>query len=172
MIDLSTWLTKQEAADRIGVSTKAIERFTRAGKLEQRFRPQAGSPHVAVFFPDDVDRIAAERRQTPVPFVLDAIPDQPTNGNGRPHSDPIQALTVSTSDDPLRQLFAAAIRAVLSQTSQTSVSQTPTPFLTIAEASALTGLSRTFLTRMIKLGTLTAIRDRSYKVRRKDLEAL
>ncbi len=37
-IDLSTWLTKAQAAEQLGVSTKAIERWVQAGKL-----PQSGS---------------------------------------------------------------------------------------------------------------------------------
>lgn len=32
--DLSGWLTKQQAADIIGVSTKTIEQFTQQGKLQ------------------------------------------------------------------------------------------------------------------------------------------
>src|SRR5205823_12754382 len=56
-VELSDWLTKQQAADAIGVSTKAIERFAQAGKLEQRFRAQAHGPKVAVYFPDDVAKL-------------------------------------------------------------------------------------------------------------------
>jgi hypothetical protein len=175
MIDLSDWLTKQEAADRIGVSTKAIERFTRAGKLEQRFRPQAGSPHVAVYFPADVATLAQARQRAPVPFVLEASSDVPANGNGHHAVRALDRVTASVTsgddllspgDNLLRVLVAAAAR-VMSETSQT-----PSLFLTIPEASRVSGLSQAYLKRRIAAGTLPAERDRGWRIRRKDLEAL
>lgn len=175
MIDLADWLTKQEAADRIGVSTKAIERFTRAGKLEQRFRPQAGSPHVAVYFPDDVAKLAAARHQAVTPFVLEAERDTPTNGNGHTGLSPISPLTPralaipelsSSGEDLLRVLVAAAAR-VMSETSQTSPL-----FVTLQEASHVTGLTQAYLRRQVDAGTLKAVKDRGWRIRRTDLEGL
>jgi hypothetical protein len=170
--DLSTWLTKQQAADQIGVSTKAIERFTRAGKLEQRFRPQAGSPHVAVFHPEEVDQIASARRAAPAPFVLPAVPDVPTNGNGR-NGDQVgsHALAIATppsigSGEELLHAFAAALRTMF------ETSQTLTLFVTIREASLATGLTQAYLRRRCENGTLKAEKDRGWKIRRKDLEQL
>ena len=55
---LSDWLVAMEAAMRIGCSTRTIERLARAKRLEQRLRPQAGSPAVAVYNPSDVARLA------------------------------------------------------------------------------------------------------------------
>lgn len=171
MIDLSTWLTKQEAADRIGVSTKAIERFTRAGKLEQRFRPQAGSPHVAVYFPDDVEKLAAGRRQEAAPFVLPPDADLPTNGNGH-HSSTALAISPEPGiqnipgEDLLRALVTAAVQ--MSQTSQTSVSQT-SAYVAKADALALSGISDAELRSAVKAGEVK-VRGRRYRV--KDLEAL
>ncbi len=168
-IDLSTWLTKQEAADRIGVSTKAIERFTRAGKLEQRFRPQAGSPHVAVFFPDDVDRIAAVRRQTPAPFVLDASTDHPANGNGHEPSTALMTAAPPAADAELvRTLMTVAVH-LLSQTSQTAVSQTPAAYVDKTAALAIAGVSYGALRAAVQAGE---VKQRGRRYRRKDLEAL
>ncbi len=169
-IDLSTWLTKQEAADRIGVSTKAIERFTRAGKLEQRFRPQAGSPHVAVFYPQEVDELAARRRQAPAPFVLEASTDRPTNGNGHgglAHTKDPQGI-YKDLDDPLRAFAVAVVAAVMSQTSQTAVSQTPA-YVDQAEALAIAGVSVEQLRAAVKAGEVKQ-RGRRYRVQ--DLEQL
>lgn len=45
-------------------------------------------------------------------------------------------------------------------------------YLTLAEASALTGLSERLLRRKIHNGTLKAIKDRGWKIKRTDLEAL
>jgi len=174
-IDLSTWLTKQQAADAIGVSTKAIERFTQAGKLEQRFRPQAHGPKVAVYFPDDVQKLVQERRQGATPFVVPAGPDS-SNGNGKAPSIPNIAgsdisYRLAAGSDPLRAFAAAVYAAVMSQTSQTSpVSQTS--FVTIREASLATGLSQAYIRRAIEQKRLPAIRDVGWRIRRKDLEQL
>lgn len=173
-IDLSDWLTKAEAARLIGVSTKAIERWAQAGKLEQRSRPQAHGPNVVVYFPDDVARLASERHPDAPPFVLPAVADPPRR-NGRSAAaaaaEPMAlALPVSAGEPEIRALFAAALRAVMSQTSETSMSETL--FLTIAQAAAVSGLSKACLRRMIRDGTLAAIRDRGWRIRRRDLEQL
>lgn len=175
---LSDWLPIAEAAVAIGCSTRTIERLARAKKLEQRLRPQAGSPAVAVYNPADVARLAKERRPDPAPFVLGAV-RTPTNGNGHrsdvaglqkidlPHSEDASA------DDPIRQLFAAALRAVLSPPSPpVSASVAERSVLTLDEAVACSGWTRTYLLRKIHTGTLKAEKDRGWKIRRKDLEAL
>jgi hypothetical protein len=177
--DLSTWLPITDAAQHIGCSTRTIARLARAGKLEQRLRPQAGSPAVAVYNPDDVARIASERRPGPAPFVLPA--GSASNGNGRPHtptSTHIQtgppAVPWPSTDDPIRQLFAAALRAVLSPPSPPVVGNVAetTLYLTIAEAAAVSGLSQAYLRRKCQSGWQAAFKDGAWKIRRKDLEAL
>jgi excisionase family DNA binding protein len=180
-IDLSTWLTKPQAAAAIGVSTKAIERFTQAGKLEQRFRPQAHGPKVAVYFPDDVQKLVQERRQGATPFVLPAGPDSTTNGNGQRHPASLPSTHISEitypGGDPLRAFAAAVYAAVMSQTSQAAGNRNDAEleqkmFLTLPEASAITGLTQAYLRRAIEDGTLKAIKDRGWRIRRKDLETL
>lgn len=181
-IDLSTWLTKQEAADRLGVSTKAIERYTRAGKLEQRFRRQAGTPDVAVYYPEDVDKLASARRpRLPAPFLVPG-PPRPTNGKGshsavelagasRPDLGPAIAAGLSDVAGALRWLVSQTAGAGVSQTSVTQESQKL--FLTIPEAAAVAGLSKTYLRRQLEAGTLKGIKDgRRWRIRRTDLEQL
>lgn len=172
--DYATWLTKQQAADAIGVSTKTLESLAKDGKLQQAlWRRPTGGPAVAVYHPDDVARLAKERRPAAAPFVLPAGTDVPArNGNGHgalrrvePSHD---VALVPPGDDPLRQLFAAALRAVTSQNSQKS----PTLYLTLAEASAVSGLSETYLRRQIVSEKLSAVKDRGWRIRRRDLEQL
>jgi ribosomal protein S27AE len=56
--DYSTWLTKQQAAQAIGVSTKTIEKLARDGDISQRFRRNLRTGvRVAVYQPADVARI-------------------------------------------------------------------------------------------------------------------
>lgn len=176
--DLSTWLTIADAANAIGVSTRTVERLAHDRKLEQRLRPQAGSPPVAVYNPTDVARIALERSPAPPPFVLGADPPSAsTNGNGRGQSlkessgSFLQPLPAG--DDPIRQLFAAALRAVLSPPSPPlSATVSEKLFLTIPEAAAASGLSQACLRRLIADKTLPAVRDRGWRIRRRDLELL
>ena len=180
--DLSDWLPIVDAAKAIGCSTRTIERLGRAKKLEQRLRPQAGSPAVAVYNPDDVARLASERRPAAAPFVLPAV--QTPNGNG--HQAPT-ALSRNrdtqplASDDPIRQFFVTLIRAI--QSPPMSATQSPpsppvaetvaeTRVLTLDEAVAASGWTRAYLLRKIHNGTLNAEKDRGRKIRRKDLEAL
>jgi hypothetical protein len=172
-VDYATWFTKEQAAERIGATTKTVERFVQAGKIQQaRWRRPTGGPELAVYCPEDVDRIAAERHPGPLPaFLVPATKKRPANGNGGPPRDPLEALaiapvTVESGNDLLRALVAALVQS-MSQTSQTCAL-----FLTLAEASAVSGLSQAYLKRKCADGTLKAIRDRGWRIRRTDLEAL
>lgn len=172
--DYATWLPKVQAAEAIGVSTKTVEKLAQAGQLQQAsWRRPSGGPAVVVYHPADVARLAQERRPGASAFVLPAgadFPRAPRNGNGAG----ALARTVSIEtpaapgDDPLRLVFAAALRAVTSETSQ----KPPTLWLTLEEAAAVAGLSATYLRRQIAAGKLEAVRDRGWRVRRRDLEAL
>lgn len=168
-METSTWLTKQQAADAIGVTTKTVERWAQAGKLQQGTRRRTdGGPEIVVYHPDDVARLAKERQQEAAPFVL---PVGSNGSNGDHGGDQLvtsgDQLVTRTGDEQLRALFAAAVQLAMSQTSQT-----PTLFLTLAEASAVSGLSVSCLRRLITDKTLKAVRDRGWRIRRRDLEQL
>jgi hypothetical protein len=170
---LADWLTKREAAAAIGVSTKAIERFAAARKLEQRSRPQARGPAVAVYHPQDVARLAAERRTSPpAPFVVpDGAP--PVSGKGDGIADRLAiAGSPVGGDDALQRFATALVRAVGSQTSETWAPMSQTLFVTITQAAAVSGLSSACLRRLIADGTLKALKDRGWRIRRRDLEML
>lgn len=175
--DYSTWLTKQQAADAIGVSTKTVEKFAQDQQLQQAaWRAQGRGAERAVYNPDDVARIAAARRPGLPPFVLPAVQTGNGVGNGAiahaashaPGEETQRALAAGLSE------FAAALRLLTSENPLTSEkSQNPTAlFLTIPEAAAVSGLSPTYLRRLIAEGTLKARKDRGWKIRRTDLEAL
>jgi len=172
--DLSTWLTKQQAADACGVSTKAIERWAKAGKLEAAFRPQAGTPDVVVYFPEDVARIAAERQRAPAPFVLPAVATGNGNGHDAVGMRALRKPEGSYSGEDLIRGLALLLSKALQSPPSPPVAETvaETSFLALPEAAAVTGLTVAFLRRMIRAGTLTAIKDRGWKIRRKDLEQL
>src|ERR1700688_5103207 len=69
--DYSHWLTKQQAAEAIGVSTKTIEKLAAEGQFEQAYwrRPQTGAK-VSVFHPEEVERIRRERNPGAKPFMM------------------------------------------------------------------------------------------------------
>ena len=167
--DYSGWYTKQQAAEAIGVTTKTVERMAQDGQLQQaRRRGTASGQKIAVYHPGDVDRIASARRPGLSPFVLPAGSDVPTNGK---HHHAPGALAIAPpasigSGEELLHAFAAALRT-MSETSQTL-----TLFVTLPEAAEYSGLSQACLRRKIASGTLKAERDRGWKIRRKDLEAL
>jgi excisionase family DNA binding protein len=184
--DYTTWLTKQQAADAIGVSTKTIEQLTKDKKLEQaRWRRPDGGPELAVYHPDDVARIAQERRPARPPFVLPA--GVPGNGqaaaNGNGHADHpalSQALAVPPATpagyDAVRLFMETMVTAVMSQSSQTSQNSQKSPglFLTLAEAATFSGLPQTDLRRLIAAGELPVRKTGrgGIRIRRRDLELL
>lgn len=177
--DLSAWLPIADAAQRIGCSTRTIERLAQARKLEQRLRPQPGSPPVAVYNPDDVARIALERQPAAAPFVLPAVP---ANGNGNGKASLIQTGSAGANrmsqaagdEDPIRLLFAAALRAVLSPPSPPVSEMAETLWVTVKEAAAILGFPQADVRRLLADGDLNHRKTGrgGIRIRRKDLEAL
>jgi len=174
--DYSTWLTKQQAADAIGVSTKTIESFAKDAKIQQAaWRPSGRGPEKAVYNPDDVARIAQERRPGLPPFVLPASPAGPSNGNG--HGGAIQTLhsVTPSGEDVLRLVFAAALRALASEPATSENSEKL--FLDVEQAAAYLYWTPRDVRRAVRAGELDARnkekRDwRTWRIRRKDLEQL
>lgn len=166
-----TWLTKARAAEQLGVTTKTIERLAADGKIQQaRHQPQGRGPMLAVYHPDDVARIARERQPAAVSFVLPVGVTAPSNGNGQGTPEGLQIASPSTADQVASTLcsLVAALRSV-SETSETSVAL----FVSIPEAAQVSGLSRTYLRRLIDEEKLPAVKDgRSWRIRRRDLEGL
>ncbi len=188
--DLSAWLPVADAAAELGCSKRTIERLARVHKLEQRIRPQAGSPGVAVYSPESVAEEAQRRRRAPAPFVVAGLPAG--NGNGRLVSrvsdvarvSADSALTVA-GDDPIRQFFVTLIRAIQSPPSppvaESVAESSSNPFLTLAEASASRRVSESLIRRWMRSGKLPFEReprsrrtaeDPGYRIRRRDVEQL
>lgn len=174
---LADWLPIADAATRMGCSTRTVERLAAARKLESRLRPQAGSPAVAVYNPEDVARIAAERRPAPAPFVLPAGTNG--NGNGNHTSDvstPHTRLVRTSADDPIRQLAALVLHALQSPPSPPvaeSVAETLTVYMRLDEATARAGVSAAAVRRLIKVRGIRTVRDRAgLAIHRAEFEAL
>lgn len=177
--DYSTWLTKQQAADAIGVSTKTVEQLSKDRKLEQApWRPEGRGAALAVYNPDDVARIAAARQPGRPAFVLPAVATPP-NGNGR-HTPPGTALAPArpgaAGPEAAVAFLQAMLTGILSQSSATSQSSQKSAalFLTITEAAAYANLPAADIRRAIEAKELPARQTGrgGWRIRRRDLEQL
>jgi len=157
--DYATWLTKAQAAAALSVSTKTIEKYAQAGQIEQAaYRRPTGGPKLAVYNPADVDRL---QHPVPAPFVV-----PPGVRFARPSTAVAPVAPPSPGEDLVRALLHG-----LRQSAPTAP-KSETVFLTLAEAAGFTGLTVTRLRRQCQQGTLPAIKDRGWKIRRVDLANL
>jgi len=155
--DLSDWKTKAEVAELLGVSEKTVERYSQKSLLHQAMRPQTGKPPVVVYHPRDVDQLHQQKleEESRPHVVIEEKPKQPTS----------KQLVRSSQFIPPEALIEKLVQ-------QPEVRLTEKLFLSIKEASALSGLPQTFLRSQIKEGKLNAIMAGGYKIRRSDLEKL
>lgn len=158
--DYSAWPTKQQAADAIGVSTKLVEQLATEGKLQTaKYRRPEGGPRLSVYHPADVERLRLERNPDAPPFVLPPEPDAP------------QAIARAQPQD-LLQMLAAAITSQKSE-KPPAVRIAERLFLSIQEASDYSGLPQSHIRRLMKAGTLPALRTGGgWRIKRADLEKL
>ncbi len=159
--DYATWLTKAQAAEALHVSTKTIEKYAQARQIEQAlYRRPTGGPKLAVYNPADVERLRHPAPAAPfvVPAATSAVRTRalaPVNGT------PPGGEDLARFADVLRTLALSEPRK-----SETTV------FLTLDAAAAFTGLTVTRLRRQCQQGTLPAIKDHGWKIRRADLANL
>ena len=157
-IDYSTWYTKQQAAEIIGVSTKTVEQFAKDGQIQQaRWKRPTGGPKVSVYAPEDVDRVVGKRANGTA-YVMPQSAYPPANG------DMTSTAVVKHAHRGGNVDGAALLQAVLQAVQRGS--ETEKLFLTIPEASRFTGLTEGLLRRQCQAGTLAAIKDGGWKIRR------
>jgi excisionase family DNA binding protein len=144
--DKPTWFTKQEAAQIIGCSIRSVERLVERGELKQKFLRVANRRPIAILDPAGVEKAKQK--------TVAAIPPAMTE-----HGTALLPRTVQSSD----VMTTIASSVALLQGKELKM------FLTLQEAADFTGLTRTFIERLIAEGKLPAIRDRFVKVRRTDL---
>ncbi len=155
--DYSTWPTKQAAAEAIGVSTKTIENYVKEGKIKQRsWKRPTGGPKLAVYNPEDVNRLA-HRMSSAV--IVEA-------GGGAATGEQLAPI------GPASPMNGAALIETILRTIQKTSETSEKLFLTIPEAAEFTGLSDAYIRRACKAGTLAAIKDGGWKIRRTALVAL
>jgi hypothetical protein len=147
--DFSEWIPKQDACEQLGYTERTLERRIQKLKLRTAQREVPGRRSITVIHPADFERL----KQAVIPTTPSQAEEDRKEIAVRP------ALPVE-----LRQLIASLM----------AVSPYPPRalFLNLKEASAYTGLSQSFLRRLMDAGTLKAQRDRGLKIPRKQLDEL
>ncbi len=149
-------LTKHAAAERLGVSIRAIENYSAKGKLHPKYAAGRRGK-VALFDEAEVDALKDERGEV----VFSPRPPKVTTES---------ALTLA-SESPQRLAFLETIRAALGGSNKSTLSIGEKIILTLNDAAALTSLSKGSLREAIKAGKLKArIIGKGYKIKRSDLD--
>jgi excisionase family DNA binding protein len=152
-LDLSGWLTKAEAAERLGVSERTLDRMA-AGGPERQLRRVPGRRPEVVYNPVDVEVRCALTPAVVAPASQALAVSQPLS----PAPDAWDALASKLAT--LARLFSSQPAAAASKL-----------FFTIPEAANYSGLSEAFLRRSVRTGVLPAVRDRAVKIRKADLDS-
>ncbi len=155
-------MNKREAAERLGVSTRLVERYAAEGRLGEVKYIRGKTGRQADFDEQAVDRLKAELEAPAFPPTALAAPNRRAEGLVAPQD---------------RERFIAALEALAVSREQPRsghvvVSLGEKIMLTLAEASALTNLSRKHLRQAIEEKKLKArIIGRGWRVKRSDLDA-
>ncbi|GFE72114.1 helix-turn-helix domain-containing protein [Chroococcus sp. FPU101] len=164
-------MNKQEAADYLGVSTRAIERYTQKGKLSVKYEGGKTRP-VAVYDSEELDKLKEELKTTTYKPAIEAASPTPTELATTPVglSGLVEKFILPLSGQ-LQQLTEAIQSLKTLSTAKPTVGIENKLLLTLREVQALTGLSRETLREAIASHQLKAqIVGKAWRVKRKDLE--
>lgn len=182
-------MNKTEAATFLGVSVRAIERYAAADKLPARYiRGKTGQ--ILDFEQTDLERFkadlesptakgssptatsSAEPRQEEQHKARQGAPDGSRQGPTTALAKVIEPRSEAPEANPELQLLVQALQELQRQGSRTlSAPVEAKPLLTLAECSALTGLSRATLKSAVDEGKLHARQiGRAWRVRRDELD--
>jgi excisionase family DNA binding protein len=164
-------MNKKEAAEYLGVSTRAIERYTQKGLLSVKYEGGKTRP-VAVYDSEELDKLKEELETTIYKPAIESSSPTPTN---LATTDISLSGLVEKLFIPLSHQLALLTEAIKNlQTFPTAPSAVKIEnklLLTLREVQALTGLSREILREAIGSGKLKAqIVGKAWRVKRKDLE--
>jgi excisionase family DNA binding protein len=158
-------LSKKEAAEYLGISSRTLERHVKDGKIGVRYQPGATND-VAMFDEQDLENFKNERQ---IPKVKPTFVQTSSELADQPPTDLTDRITQSSGG------FLAPLITPFQDFSERLFSF---PFLlqgkilvTLNEAQIITGLSREILMIAIKSGELEAkIVGKAYRIKRKELE--
>ncbi|BAZ71369.1 hypothetical protein NIES4106_61660 (plasmid) [Fischerella sp. NIES-4106] len=173
-------MNKQEAADYLGVSVRALERYVQQGRISVRYEKGKTRP-TANFDQTELEAFKVELNQ---PTIKPAVETRQTPPNIEPRQ--ISTDQHQQTDKPVLysgeisefgeigviEKLSSIIESLLGRAdNQPTVPIADKLLLTMTEAQALTGLSRECLRDAINEGKLKAkMIGRSWRIKRSDLE--
>lgn len=160
-------MNKQEAAEFLGVSMRALERYTQQARISVRYEKGRTKP-TPVYEEED---LKAFKAQLEAPIHRPAVIAE-DSANSR-HSLALlsETSTLPNSGAGLERLLTT-LESLREHPPVTVQDIAVKPLLKLDEAQRLTGLSREILREAIKTGTLIGGKlGRAYRVKRKDLDA-
>ena len=160
-------MNKKEAANYLGVSTRAIERYTKQGKLSVKYEKGKTRP-IAIYDQEELEKLK-EELSSPV-YQPSVVTTTNTDNND------ITPVGISPSLEKLAFPILDLLRklndklAYLEPSAKPLVPVEEKLLLTLKEVQALTGLSREILREAIDSGKLKAqIIGKSWRIKRFDL---
>ncbi len=163
-------LTKQQAAEFLGVTVRTLERYTQEGKIGGRY--EKGKTRSVLVY--DEEELRAFKTELETKTYKPAVNPTPTNTDL--DGSELSRFVAGAQLIPLLDGLNHLIDVVKLVREEQEVDRLTVPIhhkltLSLAEASALAGISRTRLREAIRDGTLQArIIGRGYRVKRTDLE--
>ena len=155
-------LSKKEAAEYLGISSRTLERHVKDGKIGVRYQPGATND-VAMFDEQDLENFKNERqipkvKPTVMPSTSELVDQIPINQIAQ-NSGGFLAPLIAPFRDFSERFFSSP---ALLQGKM---------LVTLNEAQIITGLSRDTLMTAIKSGELESrIIGKAYRIKRKELE--
>ena len=163
-------LTKLQAAEFLGVTVRTLERYTQEGKIGGRYE-KGKTRSVLVYDEEELRAFKAELESKTYKPAVDQTPTNP-DSEAAPLSRSVEAKQLLPLLDGLNHL--TDVLKVIREEQEIDRLTVPIHHkltLSLAEASALSGISRQRLRAAIKDGTLQAqIIGKGYRVKRTDLE--
>ncbi len=167
-------MNKQEAANYLGCSVRAIERYTQKGRLSATYVKGKTSP-AAEYREEDLRALKVELDAELYPQRPAVETPSPAKSANLAHN-PAALATLSASASSQSD-FAALIGAIVRESVQAAVAGVPVVgklVLSLKEASAVAGIPRGRLLEAIESGKLKASKDtiaRGWRVKRDNLDA-
>src|SRR5579883_2748009 len=164
-------MNKQQAAEFLGVSVRALERYVQQGRISVKYEKGKTRP-TANFDASELEAFKAELNQ---PTVKPSVESRQTPTEVQQQTDKPVLYTgeiAEVDDSSVIEKMETIIEGMLAKGEQEpTVPIADKLLLTLTEAQLLTGLSKQFLLSAIQQGTLKAKTiGRSWRVKRSDLE--
>lgn len=179
MPDYSTWLTTSQTAAALKVTERTVARLVQRGKLHPKKVRIPGRQDTPLFDPaeiatylgtDEPEQFALEPKKAALPVAVPAPPPATADAGQ------LAAFLAMLADQITARISQTVSGQLAERDTRVPISQRL--YLTLAEASAYTGLPRGYLQQLIDAGQLRAVevgksgKGTRRRVARADLDAL